>query len=153
MITPDRIEQKDQIRVIGLNRSYNRETRGGIPQQWAEWDYTAVKPADPIRVFGVSHGFDGIETFDYICAMQVTEDTAVPDGQSDIIIPDGSYAIFVHDGHVSGIASVFDAVCKGVELGKDWQMGAGPQIEFYTEEFDPGTATGKVELWFPVSKA
>ena len=153
MIKADRIEAKDAFRVIGLNRSYTIETRGSIPQQWAEWDYNAVTGAEFDRVFGVSHGFDGKSGFDYACTMQVNPEAPVPEGQTELMIPGGEYAIFVHDGHVSGIASVFDAVCKDVDLGEGRQLAGGPQLEFYTEEFDPGTATGKVELWFPIKFA
>ena len=119
MIKPDRIESKDEFRVIGLNRSYTIETRGGIPQQWADWDYNAVTGADGMQVFGVSHGFDRKGGFDYACALKVTAEAPVPEAQSELPIPGGEYAVFVHDGHVSGIASVFDAVFKGVDLGPD----------------------------------
>ncbi len=149
---PDRIEEAEERRVIGANGRFTRATRHEIPALWSNWAYDKVTGTVGDMVFGVSHGF-GPDTFDYMCALQVTPDAPVPDGQQDLILPSGPHAVFVHNGHVSGIAPIFDALLSGADLGEGWSLAPGPQYEVYSEDFDPMTATGRVELWFPIRKA
>lgn len=149
----DRIENAPRRRLVGPNRTYDRNTREGIPQQWANWDYGAVQGVCEDMVFGVSHGFCEPDQFCYACALSVTDDATVPAGQSAVEIPAGHFAVYVHNGHVSGIAAVFDAVmCGPKDLGDGWQLAPGPQLEVYGDNFDPMTATGRVEVWFPVRR-
>ncbi|MDJ0629741.1 MAG: GyrI-like domain-containing protein [Rhodobacter sp.] len=151
MITPDRIEEAPARRLVGANGRYTKDTRGGIPRQWGNWDYAALTGVVGELVFGVSHGF-APGSFQYLCGMEVSADAPVPEGQIELCLPSGPHAVFVHQGHVSGIATMFDRVLNGAHLGDGWVMAPGPQYEVYTEDFDPQTATGKVELWFPIEQ-
>ncbi|KMW59052.1 Transcriptional regulator, AraC family [Candidatus Rhodobacter oscarellae] len=148
---PDRIADAQERRIIGANGSYTHENRSGIPAQWAEWDYGAVTGVVG-GVYGVSHSFGGPTSFQYLCGLEVSADAPVPDGQTDVTLPAGKHAVFVINGHVSKIAEVFEAVFSHGALGEEWGIANGPQFEHYTEEFDPASATGKVEIWFPVAR-
>ncbi len=149
---PDRIEEAKQRRVIGANGRFTKETRHQIPALWSGWAYDKVTGTIGDLVFGVSHSF-APGTFDYMCALEVGSDAPVPEGQQDLVLPAGPHAVFVHNGHVSGIGPIFDKVLAGTDLGAGWDLAPGPQYELYSDEFDPATASGRVELWFPVRKA
>ena len=148
----DRIADAPMQRVIGLNGTFTADTRSEIPALWAEWDWQAVTGVVGDHVYGISHGF-GPGRFDYLCGLPVSAVAPVPDKQIEVTLPAGPHAVFVHDGHVSGIASIFDAVLCNNALGPGWVMARGPQFEVYGEGFDPATATGRVEIWFPVEAA
>ena len=150
---PDRIEHSHRRRLIGVNATYTPATRAGIPAQWAGWDHDAVTGINEDFVFGVCHNFVPPDQFDYACALPVVENAPIPSGQTEVIVPEGNFAVYVHNGHVSGIAGVFDAVmCGPKEQGDSWVLASGPQLEVYGEDFDGMTATGRVEIWFPVVK-
>ena len=152
MIAHDRIEDVPVRRLIGLNGTFTKDTRSEIPALWDRWAYTTVTNVTrPDLVFGVSHNFAPGQ-FDYMCALEVSNDAIVPDGMTELLIPGGDYAVFVHDGHVSGIGAIFDAIICGDTKVDGYRSRPTPQLEVYGEGFDPSTATGLVELWFPVER-
>ncbi len=152
MIEPERIDNVPERWLIGLNGSFTRDTRGEIPALWERWQWTTVTGVTrPNLVFGVSHSFSPPNRFDYMCALEVDADAPVPEGMTELIVPAGDFAVFVHDGHVSGIGGVFDTVLCGDVKIEGRRLAPGPQLEVYGDGFDPKTATGRVEIWFPVT--
>lgn len=152
-MTPDRIQHAPQRRLIGLNQTYTALNRDQIPGQWGNWSFDAVTGVTEDLVFGVCHNFLPPDQFDYACALPVLPDAQVPPGQTEIIVPEGDFAVYVHNGHVSGISGVFDAVmCGAGDQGQGWQLAPGPQLEVYGPDFDGMTASGRIEIWFPVAK-
>jgi AraC family transcriptional regulator len=69
-------------------------------------------------------------------------------------IPAQKYAIFPHHEHVSKLGESLDAIDK-------WLPGSGLEVscaaaeapnffERYSEEFDPRTGMGGMEVWIPI---
>ena len=60
------------------------------------------------------------------------------------------YAVFIHRDHVSAIGNTID------KIWNDWVPQAGvnvasaPCFERYSEEFNPQTGMGGMEIWIPL---
>lgn len=152
-LDPPRFEQGSDMRIAGLNATYDHETRKNIPAQWDRFHRFADTIPGQIgrSSYGVCSNFHGDGCFDYLCGVEVDENNELPDGLTRIRVPSQRYAVFTHRGPVSGISATFDAIwnhwlpnsgCKAVET---------PVVECYSEDFDAKTGSGNVEIWIPIS--
>jgi AraC family transcriptional regulator len=103
--------------------------------------------------------FGGEAGFEYITGVEVSSFEKVPAKLRRLEVPAQRYAVFVHDGHVSGIRDTMYTIKKGwlPKLMVAGRTGAerGVQPDFferYGKDFDPKTATGKIELWVPLKR-
>lgn len=127
-----------------------------IPSQWQHFEPYLDKV--PSQVGAVSYGVvfsHESASFDYLCAVEVSDPSRVPAEFSTSYIPAQQYAVFPHRDHVSRIRETMDAIF-GVWLpgSKFSTPPAGPDtvsfFERYGEAFDPASGRGDVEIWLPV---
>jgi AraC family transcriptional regulator len=147
-----RFEHAKEIVIAGLNESYTFETRSKIPMQWERFVPKMGKA--PGRIGQVSYGVcwnvSPGRGFEYLSGVEVKDATRLPAEFATVRLPAREYAIFMHRDHVSAIGNTID------KIWKDWVPQAGlnvasaPCFERYTEEFNPQTGMGGMEIWIPL---
>jgi predicted transcriptional regulator YdeE len=147
-----RFEHGNEIVVAGLNESYAFEARVKIPMQWELFVPKIGKI--PGRIGQVSYGVcwnvSPGRGFEYLSGVEVKDATKLPAEFTTVRLPAGEYAVFMHGDHVSAIGNTID------KIWKDWMPQAGlniatsPCFERYTEEFNPQTGRGGMEIWIPL---
>ena len=147
-----RFEHGKEIVVAGLNESYAFEDRVKIPRQWERFVPQIGKV--PGRIGQVSYGVcwkvSPERGFEYLSGVEVKDATKLPAEFTTVRLPAGEYAVFMHRAHVSAIGNTID------KIWKDWMPQAGlniatsPCFERYTEEFNPQTGMGGMEIWIPL---
>lgn len=147
-VTP-RFEKRAELRLVGLSRRYNMETRAKIPQQWqdaiAEMGEAMYEP----QTFGACFDF---KDDDFTYMVGIPDDGRIADDNLDrLTLPAGDYAVFEHEGHVSSISDTWSAIFESWMPAAEVTPGEGPEFELYEADFDPETPGG-VSVWIPVTR-
>src|SRR5207244_5615498 len=104
--------------------------------------------------YGVIFCVENSSTISYLCGVEVSDFSSLPLEFTIVSIPAQRYAVFSHRGHVSRIRETIEAI------GSKWfpesvqeparRSGEAPDFfERYTEQFDPRTGMGGMEIWKP----
>jgi AraC family transcriptional regulator len=146
------------MEMAGIGRHFGFDEMDGIP---ALWDEVGQRPA--CQSASVMYGISTIPPdgrmesgFGYMVAVEVAGGAEAPADLTPKSIPANRYAIFDYRGHVDGISSAVDSIMgrwlpeSGYRLATD-EPESVMLIERYGDEFDPGTASGKIELWLPIA--
>lgn len=136
-------------RYVGKNKN-NEITR--------MWDQELLRRCDEIQpkiqpevMYGVCDLVEGEEGFEYVGGSQVPQDAEVPAGMAKKFIPANKYAVFYHLGPASKISHTMDLVYSTWLAENSLERAAGPDFEYYNEEFDPGAgADCKTYIYVPV---
>jgi AraC family transcriptional regulator len=91
---------------------------------------------------------------DYLTGVEVSSTSGLPGEFSVATIPAQKYAVFSHREHVSKLYETLDAMHmwlpgSGLEVSGG-SAGAPDFFERYSEEFDPRTGMGGMEVWVPI---
>ncbi len=153
-LEPPRYEETGPMIVVGLSRRHTVETSGEIAAQWrafmARFEEVLDKaPSIPLGVSTVTREGDG---FEYLCGVEVTHASHIPDGMMRMQIPPHRWAVFTHRGHVSSLAETHAAIWTDWPSASAYRPAEGPCLERHCRTFDPRTGLGGVELWIPLSK-
>jgi AraC family transcriptional regulator len=152
-LDPPRFEQGSEMRIAGLSATYTLETRKNIPAQWER--FQRFEKTIPGRIgeasYGVTSNFDGTNSFDYLCGVEVDETNDLPDGLTRIRVPAQRYAVFTYRGPVSGIEAAFESIWRQWLPTSGCRTVKTPCVECYSKDFDPTTNQGTVEFWIPIS--
>jgi AraC family transcriptional regulator len=141
--------------LVGINHRYTCETRSGIPGQWASFGPHIGKIPGQVNgmSYGVSHNGTPEGSFDYLCAVEVSGSAAVPEGFTSLRIEPVQVAVFRHQGLVHEITATITAIFSEWIPRSGYSMfGPINVIEQYSEDFDPRTNAGWVDLWVPVHR-
>jgi len=147
-----RFEDAPETTIVGINETYSFENRMKIPAQWEKFaPRIGSVPGQVGKIsYGVCWNHKPNVGFDYLTGVQVSKANGLPKDYTTVKLEARRYAVFAHPGPVSSIADTIDAVwCK-------WAPDAGlpiaeaPCFERYTEEFDPKTGMGGIEIWVPL---
>jgi AraC family transcriptional regulator len=123
-----------------------------IPPQWEAFrQLRSIPGAIGTTTYGVVCGNDvAAQTFEYMCAIEVTDFESLPADLGRVRILTQQYAVFTHTGHISGIQTTWNSIWN------EWLPASGylpadvPDFEIYDDRFDPKTGMGLVEIWFPI---
>jgi AraC family transcriptional regulator len=153
-----RLENGRALLIAGLRSRYTPETMSSIPGQWQRFAPHIGKV--PGQVGGVAYGVcfnasNGAGDVEYLSGVEVSSASGLPSEFSLVSIPAQRYAVFAHREHVSKLHETLDAI------GRKWfpesrqeaaprAAGAPDFFERYSEEFDPRTGMGGMEVWIPV---
>lgn len=146
-----RFEQGKAIVVAGLNESYTFETRVKIPMQWERFVPHLGKV--PGQVGGNSFGVCWNMTangFEYLSGVEVKEGSNLPAEFKAARLSAREYVVFTHSEHVSAIGSTIDRIWNSWVPQSGLKPASAPCFERYTEEFDPHTGMGGMEIWIPL---
>jgi AraC family transcriptional regulator len=143
--------------IAGLRCRYNGETMDNIPEQWVRFAPHIGKI--PGQASGVTYGVcwqasdgDGIE---YLSGVEVSSFAGLRRQFTVVSMPAHRYAIFAHRDHVSRLSDTVEAIFERwlAESGHAAAAGAAETPDFferYSEEFDPETGMGGMEVWVPI---
>jgi AraC family transcriptional regulator len=151
-----RIEKGKALRIAGLRAHYTSETMKNIPELWMRFaPYIGNIPGQVGRVaYGLCFNALSADGIDYLAGVEVSGSSDLPGEFSVANIPAQKYAVFFHREHVSKLYETLDAIDK-------WFPGSGLEaaggdaetpnfFERYSEEFDPRTGMGGMEVWVPI---
>jgi AraC family transcriptional regulator len=151
-----RMENGKALRIAGFREHYTSETMKNIPELWMRF---APRIGNiPGQVGRVAYGlcFNALspDGMDYLAGVEVSSSSDLPGDFSVANIPAQKYAVFSHREHVSKLYETLDAIHKwlpgsGLEVAGG-TAGAPDFFERYSEEFNPQTGMGGMEVWVPV---
>ena len=142
------------LQLAGTRKHYDSEPWKTIPAQWMEFVPHVMKLA--LNGEQVSYGlcFETGKGIDYMCAVPVADDVALPPVFVRVQLPALKYAVIPHIAHVSElyktIGKAFREVLPAAGLQPDHADGHPGVIERYGPGFNPQTGFGDVEIWIPV---
>jgi AraC family transcriptional regulator len=157
-LQPPRYETGKALRLAGLKDRYTTETMRNIPQLWNQFaPHIGRIPGQVGHVaYGVSlHTTDCAKGFEYLAAVEVSQVSGLPAGFSTLELRAQRYAVFAHNEHVARLCETLDVI------GRKWlpesgiptprrAEGAPDFFERYSEEFNPQTGMGGMEVWLPI---
>jgi AraC family transcriptional regulator len=162
--TPDRtmpvlFQTGKPLLLAGFRKRFTGETRGGIAELWQR--FPSQDGEIPGQVGWTAYGLSFCSTrdgsFDYMCAVEVSEAFEPGPGWTHQRIPEQFYAVFAHRGHVSNLYRTIEAI------GAEWLPNSRYKrvrgdvdqpdiIEKYTGDFNPRTGLGGMEILVPVAR-
>ena len=154
-IEPVRIVDHDALQIGGLARHYDCADKSGIPAQWQQFNaYTGtISGQKGEHAYGVCYNTDEAGNMDYLCGVEVSDFSDLPEEFDRLRIPAGTYAVFRHDEHIAGIQSTWAAVFSDWLPRSGRKLADAPVFERYGPEFDPRNGTGGLELWIPLERS
>jgi AraC family transcriptional regulator len=151
-----RFENSKALLIAGLSEHYTSETMKNMPELWQRFAPHIGKV--PGQVGPVAYGlcFNALspDGMDYLAGVEVSASSGLPSEFSVAIIPVQKYAVFSHREHVSKLYETLGAIDKWLP-GSGLKASSGtPEapsfFERYSEEFNPQTGMGGVEVWIPI---
>jgi AraC family transcriptional regulator len=151
-----RFEYSKALLIAGLREHYTSETMKNMPELWRRFaPHIGNIPGQVGRVaYGLCFNALSPDGIDYMAGVEVSGSSGLPSEFSVATISAQKYAVFPHREHVSRLRETLDAIDK-------WLPGSGLNVacgtagapdffERYSEEFDPGTGMGGMEVCVPV---
>jgi AraC family transcriptional regulator len=154
-LTP-RIESRKALLVAGSQRHYTPENVSEIPSQWQSLPFGRIPGQVGHAAYGICYNeVEGGSDFDYLAGVEVSALDRLPAEFARITIPAGKYAIFPHRDHVSKLKDTIGLIMQAWRpASRDLLVAPRPgeaqMIEYYSEDFNPHTGMGQMEIWIPV---
>jgi len=151
-----RFENSKALLIAGLSAHYTSETMKNMPELWRRFAPHIGKVSGQVgRVaYGLCFNADSPDGVDYLVGVEISHASGLPDEFSFATIPAQKYAVFPHREHVSKLYETLDAIDKWLPgSGLKVSRGAGEAPSFferYSEEFNPQTGMGGMEVWIPI---
>jgi len=154
-LEPPRLEDGKALLIAGLRKLYISETMKDLPAQWQIFVPRIGKI--PGQVGRTAYGVcwqpaDGAD-IEYLTGVEVSGFAGVPGDFTVASLPAMHYAVFHHRAHVSKLYETCDAISRWLP-DSGYQHADDPEtpafFERYTEEFDPHTGMGGMEVWLPL---
>jgi AraC family transcriptional regulator len=151
-----RFENGKPLWIAGFRQHFTSETMTNIPALWRSFaPHIANIPGPVGRVaYGLCFNAQSPDGVDYLAGVEVCSPSHHRADFTVISIPAQKYAVFSHRDHVSKLRETLDAIDKWLP-GSGLQtacgtVGAPDFFERYSEEFDPRTGMGGMEVWIPL---
>jgi len=151
-LQPPRIEEGRSFWVAGISQQYPCDNVTGIPEQWQRLCPYLDKLSCRIgeECYGVGHGADDAGHFDYMCAVEVSEDGELPPEFVRVQIKEQKYAVFTHTEHISTIGRTWNEILTKWLPASGYEYARVPNFELIGKDFDGETGLGGVEIWIPI---
>lgn len=151
-LDPPRFENGREMLIAGFNENYTFESRVNIPSQWHRFAPQIGKVPTQVgqTTYGVCWNYKPGYGFDYVTGVEVRDASGLSKDFASIRLPAQRYAVFAHRKHVSSIPETLDAIWRKWMPNSGHQPADAPCFERYTEEFNPQTGTGGIEIWVPI---
>ena len=147
-----RIVSKPSLALVGLLRRYRCDDKSGIPAQWGAFVPRIERISH--RISEVAYGvcLNSTETeFDYFCGVEVPPASESREDFETLALPAQLYAVFAHQGRVEQIVDTVHRIFT-LWLPKSGRVVGGvvDLVERYSEDFEPVSNSGNVEIWIPI---
>lgn len=151
-----RMENGKALRIAGLREHYTSETMMKLPELWQRLAPHIGNVPGQVGMLAYGLCFNALspDGMDYLTGVEVSSTLGLPGEFSVATIPAQKYAVFSHREHVSKLYETLDAIHtwlpgSGLEVSGG-SAGAPDFFERYSEEFDPRTGMGGMEVWVPI---
>ena len=142
--------------IAGLREPLHEQSAQTIPLLWKT--FAPYIGNIPCQVGMVDYGLcvksseSSNGSFYYMAGCEVSEFTNLPEALSPLIVPAYNYAVFSHESHVSKIRETIDYIFDKwlPESGKQHNAQSLHFFERYSENFNPDTGFGGIEIWLPI---
>lgn len=156
-LEPPRFENGRPLLIAGLRRIYSPAEMRDIPKQWQTFAPHIGKISGQVgsTTYGICWQAAGSGNIEYLSGVEVSTFAGLPDNFTVVSLPAAKYAVFSHRAHVSKLYETCDAISKWLpESGHQSAAAAYAEtpafFERYSEEFDPQTGMGGMEVWVPI---
>ncbi|MEM5339172.1 AraC family transcriptional regulator [Paraburkholderia azotifigens] len=151
-LEPPRFVDGKPLLVAGSSERYHCESSSGIPAQWQRFNAIFGKVPGQIGnvAYGVCYNADDSGNFDYLCGVEVSDFSGLPDELSRVRIGAQRYAVFTHREHISTIRRTWNTIWNRWLSESGHAPADAPNFERYSEQFNPVTGMGGVEIWLPL---
>lgn len=148
-----RYENGKPLLITGIRAHYASAPWEGIPTQWQRLASHLGKI--PGKLGRTTYGLNFLlpNGVDYLSGVEASGNAGFPSEFTTVSIPAQKYVVFPHSDHVSKLNNT-------CQLAYDWlttsgheaarSVGAPDFFELYTEEFNPRTGMGGIEVWVPI---
>lgn len=151
-----RVADGKALLIAGPRRVYGPREMNKISLQWQDFAPHHGKIAGQIgrATYGVGWPAKGGEGIEYLSGVAVTGFAGVPRDFTVVSLAPARYAVFRHREHVLKLSHTIEAIVYHWLPESGYQAGADAEapafIERYSEEFDPRTGWGGMEVWIPL---
>jgi AraC family transcriptional regulator len=155
-LQPPRFETGKPLLIAGLRDRYSAATMNNMPAQWQRFaPHIGKIPGQRGQVaYGLCFNALSPNGLDYLVGVEVSGSSGLPGEFSVAAIPAQKFAVFSHRQHVSRLRETLEAIDKWLpESGLQVTCGTAGAPDFferYSEEFDPRTGMGGMEVWIPI---
>ncbi|HEV2195564.1 MAG TPA: GyrI-like domain-containing protein [Candidatus Acidoferrum sp.] len=156
-LEPPRFEDGKPLLIAGLRKTYAPAAMRSIPMQWQTFAPYIGKVPGQVggTTYGVCWQAADSANIEYLSGVEVSGFAGMPDDFTVVSLPAAKYAVFPHRAHVSKLYETCDAISKWLpESGHQAAAAADAEtpafFERYSEEFDPQTGIGGMEVWVPL---
>ncbi len=150
-----RFESGRELLIAGTTGSYTSATIGNIPSQWERFAPNIGRvpgQAGGMMTYGVCLCCNPEGGFDYMAGVEVSTADGLPAEFQSVRLSPQRYAVFTHGESVGSIAKTIDAIWRQWLPDSGLKTAAAPCFERYTEEFNPQTGMGGIEIWIPIQQ-
>lgn len=155
-LEPPRFEDGKPLLIAGLRKIYTPAAMRGIPAQWQTFaPHIGKVPGQVGRTtYGICWQAGDSPNIEYLSGVEVSGFAGMPDDFTVVSLPAAKYAVFSHRTHVSKLYETCDAISRWLPESGQQSAAAGAEtpafFERYSEEFDPQTGMGGMEVWVPL---
>jgi AraC family transcriptional regulator len=155
-LEPPRFENGQPLLVTGLRSLYTTETMNNLPAQWQRFAPYIGKIAGQVghTAYGICWQARDGAGLEYLSGVEVSGFAGLPGEFTVVSIPAQRYVVFPHCRHVSRMYETCDAISKWFSASGYQYAGDADEtpafFERYSEEFDPRTGMGGMEVWVPI---
>jgi AraC family transcriptional regulator len=162
MLTPQIIE-KPALTVIGLEAAFihalSQQSTGAtvIPTLWDKFGHRAgeVQGRSGDAMYGIIYGKPEAERshpdeLQYIAAVAVDSQRAIPEGMVRHTVPAGTFAVFLHRGPITNIAQTCREIYRVWLPQSPWQHAGIADVELYDHRFKCEGEASEMEYWLSV---
>lgn len=156
-LEPPRFENGKPILIAGLRKIYAPTAMSNIPAQWQAFAPHIGKISGQVgrTAYGVCWQQADSANIEYLTGVEVSTFAGLPDDFTVVSLPAAKYAVFAHRGHVSKLYETCGAISQWLpESGHQPAAASDAEtpafFERYSEEFDPQTGMGGMEVWVPL---
>ncbi len=149
-----RFETGPEMLIAGLNQSYTFENRIKIPMQWENFAPEIGKVPGQVGniAYGICWNTRPGHGFDYLCGVAVKDGAVLPSKFATVHLSAQEYAVFTHADHVSAVGTTIDKIWHSWAPQSGLKIKASPWFERYSEEYNPQTGVGGMEIWIPIDE-
>ena len=149
-------ENGKPLLIAGLRKSYAPAAMRSIPAQWLTFaPHIGKIPGQVGRTtYGVCWQAAHSANIEYLSGVEVSTFAGLPSDFTVVSLPATKYAVFPHRAHVSKLYDTCDAISRWLPESGHQSAAADAEtpafFERYSEEFDPQTGMGGMEVWVPL---
>lgn len=156
-LEPPRFENGKPLLIAGLRKSYAPAAMGNIPAQWQTFAPYIGKISGQVgrATYGICWQPRDNSNIEYLTGVEISSFAGMLDDFTIVSLPAAKYAVFPHRAHVSKLYETCDAISKwlpksGHQSAAEADNETPAFFERYSEEFDPRTGMGGMEVWVPL---